>query len=157
MTDQKKRDHLWKPGQSGNPKGRPPLGNALTDAIRAKVDVHELVDIAVKLARAGVAESTRLGALCWLRDSGFTRPAEKHELAVGQLNDQEDDDLSQLSTEQLRDLAELEAKRAAILRLGHDTRGSAGESTAKTRACLPTVTSDDTSQPQRSPDSEDLP
>jgi hypothetical protein len=28
----------WRPGQSGNPKGRPPKGVALTDLLRAKLD-----------------------------------------------------------------------------------------------------------------------
>lgn len=104
----------WKPGQSGNPKGRPPTGHALITAIREKCDPAELVDIALTLARSG-AESTKLGALNWLRDSGFARPAEKHELAVSQLDGDQDEDLSMLSTVQLRELAELESKRAAIL------------------------------------------
>jgi hypothetical protein len=112
MTDQEKRGpHRWRPGESGNPKGRPPKGSALTDAIRAKVDPDELVEIALHLARNGEVESTWLGALNWLRDSGYTRPAEKHEIAMGAADDVVDEDLSALSVEQLRDL---ESKRAAI-------------------------------------------
>ena len=94
----------WKPGTSGNPRGRPPKGSALTDAIRAKVDPTELVDIALELARNGEAESTRLGALNWLRDSGYTRPAEKHEIATVAADDDGDDDLDLLTVEQLREL-----------------------------------------------------
>lgn len=29
---------LWKPGQSGNPNGRPPKGHSITDTIRAMMD-----------------------------------------------------------------------------------------------------------------------
>lgn len=100
----------WRAGTSGNPRGRPPKGSALTDAIRAKCNPAELVDIALALARNGEAESTRLQALAWLRDSGYTRPAERHEIAQGSAEDDGDEDLGALSVDQLRALhaAELE-------------------------------------------------
>ena len=104
----------WRPGISGNPKGRPPKGSALSDAIRAKVDTGELVDIALALARSGESESTRIAALGWLRDSGYVKPAERHEHVMSAGDDAEED-LSRLSIEELRALDELEEKRAVIL------------------------------------------
>ena len=99
----------WRPGQSGNPRGRPRKGSALTDAIRSKVDPHELVDIALDLARNGETESTKVQALHWLRDSGYTRPAERHEIAPGAIDD-DGEDLSHLSIDTLRALDELEQR-----------------------------------------------
>lgn len=122
MTDHEKPNagpHRWRPGQSGNPRGRPRKGSALTDAIQAKVDTAELVDIALQLARSGEAESTRLQALAWLRDSGYTRPAEKHEHVVGASDDDLDEDLDGLTIDQLRELhdaeLEFEDRRRAIV------------------------------------------
>lgn len=110
----------WRPGQSGNPKGRPRKGNALTEAVRHDAEPHELVAIALDLARNGESESTRLQALAWLRDSGYTRPAEKHEVTTGTRDDLDDErELEQLSTKQLHELyaAEraFEEQRARIL------------------------------------------
>lgn len=96
----------WRPGQSGNPKGRPRKGNALTEAVRESAEPHELVAIALELARNGESESTRLQALAWLRDSGYTRPAERHEVAAVAADD--DSDLDGLTVEQLRELHEAE-------------------------------------------------
>lgn len=69
----------WRPGQSGNPRGRPRKGNALAEAVRSRVEPDELIAIALDLARSGESESTRLQALAWLRDSGYVKPAERHE------------------------------------------------------------------------------
>ena len=42
----------WKPGESGNPKGRPPKEQCVTDVLREMVDVEELcrtlIDIAIE-------------------------------------------------------------------------------------------------------------
>jgi hypothetical protein len=32
-----RKKNAWKPGESGNPKGRPPLGQSLTDALRSVI------------------------------------------------------------------------------------------------------------------------
>lgn len=104
----------WKPGQSGNPRGRPPKGSALTDAIRAKVDPDELVSIALELARGAENEGTRIAALAWLRDSGYVKPAERHEHGgAGSFDDEED--YSHLSLDELRRVHELEGAIAAIV------------------------------------------
>lgn len=106
--------HRWKPGQSGNPRGAPRKGNALAQAIRWKADPNELVDIALDLARNGEAESTRMQALTWLRDSGYLRPAERHELiARTDRGDLDDDDLA-LDGLSLDQLLALQAARAAF-------------------------------------------
>lgn len=32
------KGHRWQPGESGNPKGRPPKGHSITETIRAMMD-----------------------------------------------------------------------------------------------------------------------
>lgn len=109
----------WTPGRSGNPKGRPGRASSLTDAIRSKVDPNELLEIALTIARTSEDEKTRLAAIQWLRDSGFTKPAEKHEHAMGAPDEDEDLDIDALTIDQIRELhtAELEfdARRNAIV------------------------------------------
>ena len=80
QEDPKRRGHRWRPGQSGNPRGRPRSGNALAEAVRAGVEPAELVAIAVDLARHAESDATRLQAIGWLRDSGYNKPAERHEV-----------------------------------------------------------------------------
>lgn len=109
----------WRPGQTGNRRGRPGKSTSLTDAIRRGVDVTELVEIALNLARSATSEGTRIAALGWLRDSGYVKPAERHEHVVGSPDDVSDDDLDALDADQLRELLaaerEFEDRRAAIV------------------------------------------
>ncbi|MCW5803461.1 MAG: hypothetical protein KIT31_13840 [Deltaproteobacteria bacterium] len=113
--------HRWKPGQSGNPKGRPPKGSALAEAIRRRVDPDELAQIALGLARSGESESTRIAALNWLATAGYVKPAERHEIAVARAGDDDDFErsLDGLSLEQLEQLEQLERhleeRRAEII------------------------------------------
>lgn len=65
----------WRPGQSGNPQGRPRSPLSLAERVREKVSPDELIDIALELARKGAAESTRIAALAWLSDRGWAKPA----------------------------------------------------------------------------------
>lgn len=77
------RGRPFPPGVSGNPNGRPRKLEALADAVRRRSDPDELADIAIAIAKdPKQAASVRLQALQWLRDSGYARPAERHELAV---------------------------------------------------------------------------
>lgn len=46
-------DTKWKPGQSGNPNGRPPKEQSLTDILRSKVDAEEMAELMIGLAREG--------------------------------------------------------------------------------------------------------
>jgi len=48
----------WKPGQSGNPKGRPPKGHSITETIRSMMDEdpqvkRKLADKVIKMALEG--------------------------------------------------------------------------------------------------------
>jgi hypothetical protein len=43
----------WKPGESGNPKGRPPKEEAVTDILRNTVDKQALVNKLIELALNG--------------------------------------------------------------------------------------------------------
>lgn len=113
----------WRPGVSGNPKGRPRKGNALTESIQAGCDPDELREIALKLARSAENESTQIAALNWLRDSGYTRPAEKHEIGPAGSMDDDDDALAELLTDaQLDQLDELDRRRAEILEAASRSR-----------------------------------
>lgn len=103
----------WKPGASGNPKGRPRRGDALAEAIRSKCDPEELASIAMTIAREGASEGVRIQAMQFLADRGYVRPEQRHELVVGTMEDEPD--LSHLTVDQLRQLTELEDQRAAIL------------------------------------------
>lgn len=105
----------WVPGVSGNPKGRRGRATSLIDAIRDKVDTQELVDTALELMRTGTGNE-KLQALNWLRDSGFVRPAERHELGTPGSTDAADDDLPDtLTLDELRELDALDQRRAAIV------------------------------------------
>lgn len=43
----------WKPGESGNPNGRPKKGQAVTDILRETVDKQSLVEKLLELAQEG--------------------------------------------------------------------------------------------------------
>ena len=68
------RDETGKflPGESGNPNGRPPKGEALTDALRAKVDKDTLASKLIEMA----LEKGDLGALKYIYDRIDGRPVE---------------------------------------------------------------------------------
>lgn len=69
----------WKPGQSGNPKGRPRVGHALAEAIRDVCDPVELAEIAMEIARSGEDDMVRVHALRFLADNGYIKPDPKRE------------------------------------------------------------------------------
>lgn len=108
-------DGRWLPGATGNPKGRPRKGSSLAEAIRAKVDPAALVEIALAIAQDKASPALQLQALQFLAGAGFVKPEQRHEVLVGAAGDDEPEDLSHLTTEQLRALQANERERAAIL------------------------------------------
>ena len=65
----------WKPGTSGNLHGRPRSGLALAEAIRSRVDPHEVMDLLIRHLRdEEVPIEKRLAvALPWMQ-AGFLKP-----------------------------------------------------------------------------------
>ena len=61
----------WKPGQSGNPNGRPPKGQTLTDALREHIDKDEIAALLTELAKGG-----DIGALKYIYDRLDGKPTE---------------------------------------------------------------------------------
>ena len=61
----------WKPGQSGNPKGRPKKGETVTDAIRDKIGPELLAEKLLELVEAG-----DLAAIKYATDRQDGRPIE---------------------------------------------------------------------------------
>lgn len=43
----------WKPGESGNPNGRPPKGEALTEILKEKIDKEAIAEKLIELAMDG--------------------------------------------------------------------------------------------------------
>ena len=52
MVDRDEKGHFL-PGSVGNPKGRPKLGEALTDVLRERIDKQEIADKLLAMAREG--------------------------------------------------------------------------------------------------------
>jgi len=110
MSDEPKPKRIpstaWKPGQSGNPAGRPRKGNALAECVRMLVDPRELVARAAQLAQSK-DERVALGALTWLRDSAYPKPEQRLDLYVEASDSRTLDSqrvIAELSTEALREL-----------------------------------------------------
>lgn len=61
VSKTKRPDHLWKPGTSGNPSGRPP-GTSATQKLRAAISdcVPEVIDKMKEQARGGDVAAARL-------------------------------------------------------------------------------------------------
>ena len=86
MTDnhgRSKPPHLWKPGQSGNPKGRKQTKHVLSDEIRRGVDPKEMVALALEALRSPTTSSSvKLQWWAALADRGWARPPAERELTV---------------------------------------------------------------------------
>lgn len=65
----------WKPGVSGNPNGRPPKGEALTDILNSKLDKEQIVDKMIEIA----VEKEDLSAIKYIFDRLDGRPKESIE------------------------------------------------------------------------------
>lgn len=60
----------YKPGESGNPKGRPPVGRSLADALRRRFPPDRVVDIAESLTESE-DDRVRMIALQFIADRGY--------------------------------------------------------------------------------------
>lgn len=81
--------HLFKPGQSGNPGGRPKLWNALSRQILERTEGGKLLlDFALRVVKGEKCKGQtptlkdRLEALKWLGDRGWGKPVASVDLKV---------------------------------------------------------------------------
>ena len=136
----------WKPGQSGNPRGRPRKGNALAEMVREAADPRELVETMLDVLRNAESDAIRIQAAQWLRDSGYQRPSERVELGGAGSFDEDDEDLSTLSLDELEALDALdrrhEDERRALLarRIAHELDTPAEHATGRGPVGVPTTT-----------------
>ena len=65
----------WKPGQSGNPKGRPPKGDTMTEALKEKVDKEAVAEKLYAMAMEG-----DIAALKYIYDRVDGKPRESVDL-----------------------------------------------------------------------------
>ncbi len=65
----------FKPGESGNPRGRPRTGLAFAERVRERVDPDLVIDLALRVASdEEMPPAERLAALLPLIDRGFVKP-----------------------------------------------------------------------------------
>lgn len=76
----------FKPGVSGNPKGRAPVGMTLAEKLREKMPPGELSDLLCKIARTSDKDQDRLKALQIIADRGYPAPPIKLEHSGGLSN-----------------------------------------------------------------------
>lgn len=70
----------WKKGVSGNPNGRPPKDQALTDILKSKVDKDEMARLLLESARGG-----DLAAIKYVYDRIDGRPKETISATISEL------------------------------------------------------------------------
>jgi len=102
-------EHRWKPGQSGNPKGRPKRGEGLADQLRGAMrgqPRQRIIRKIVKLAEGGNLDAIKL---VWAYAFG---PPPREPLVAIQQNFGERPDLSRLSMDELRQLHHIVARAA---------------------------------------------
>lgn len=61
----------WKAGQSGNPKGRPKSGEALSEVLRSEISPLGILKRMQALADNAQSETVRYHALAWLAERGW--------------------------------------------------------------------------------------
>jgi hypothetical protein len=104
----------WRPGQSGNPRGRPRRADALAIAIRDQVPPEDLIATAraIKDDESAPA-SVRLQAAQFLAERGYARPAERHEVVMG--TSEADEDMTMLTLEELAIVEMHERERLTVI------------------------------------------
>ena len=113
-TGEQVRPGAFRPGTSGNPRGRPRTGLALAEKIREMVDPAELVGIVLAIARdPGAPVKHRLAAVTLLADRGWSKPPVAIEIEASTT---EIDVLAMTPRERHEEIERLLAKREAHLR-----------------------------------------
>lgn len=78
MPDKQAPSTRWKPGQSGNPKGRPKLGETWADAFRAALTPADKLDVVRSLIERAKAGDMMAAKLVMERMDGL--PKGSHEV-----------------------------------------------------------------------------
>src|SRR5262245_46228225 len=81
----------WPKGVSGNPKGRPRRGDALSETIRLHIEPRAMIQRVIAIADGNAPDAVKLQAISWLADHGYVRPASRHEHLVGAVEEDEPD------------------------------------------------------------------
>ena len=112
------REHRWKPGQSGNPKGRALGGRSLAEKIRAKAgeDAGVYVDELHKMAlNRRIAPKTRGEIIRLLLERGYGKTPTDINLNTASSLDLQGLDLSTLTDKEIDTLYDAAEKTAAII------------------------------------------
>lgn len=73
----------WRPGQSGNPNGRPRAGTAFAELGRERLDVDRIFDLVERVLNDEKIEpSARLAAVMPIVDRVFQRPVQTSDVRV---------------------------------------------------------------------------
>ena len=107
----------WKPGQSGNPSGRPKSALGIARAIRKQTgDGAELVAFYLEVFRdEDEPVILRMKAAEWLADRGWGKAMQSIDVAVQAMPIDASAVMARLSTEALRELAEAAEQDAGII------------------------------------------
>lgn len=122
------RPGAFRPGASGNPRGRPRAGLALAEKIREIVDPAELVGIVLAIARdPALAVKHRLAAVSFLADRGWSKPPAAVEIEASTTAI---DVLAMSPHEREKEIVRLLAKRDEHMRAQVTRSATVGESCA---------------------------